>query len=91
MFLLLRNRSRPLLYAYVATLVVLLVAAFVIHASGTTLAVIRIARIVVIVAVLGVGALLRRAKVRRLTPVRSASPIATEQAQAARRPGVAGR
>ena len=59
-FFLRRNRSRPLLYLYVATLVVLLVAAFVLHASGTTLAIIRIARIVVIVAIIGAGAILRR-------------------------------
>lgn len=60
MFLLRRNRSRPLLYVYVASLVALLVAAFVLHVSGTALAVLRVARIVVIVAILGVGALWRR-------------------------------
>lgn len=64
MFFLRRNRSRPLLYIYVATLVVLLVAAFVFHAHGTTLTVIRIARVVVIVAILGFGALMRRRESR---------------------------
>ncbi len=60
MFFLRRNLPRPLLYIYLGTLVVLLVAAFVLHASGTTLAIIRIVRIVVIVAILGGGALMRR-------------------------------
>jgi hypothetical protein len=64
MFFLRRNRSRPLLYIYIGTLVVLLVAVLVLHASGTELAVIRVARVVVIVAILGVGAVLRRRSAR---------------------------
>jgi len=68
MFFLRRNRSRPVMYAYIATLVVLLVAVFVLHASGTTLAVIRAARIVVVVAILGVGAMMRRRRAREIDP-----------------------
>jgi hypothetical protein len=63
-FLFRRNRSRPLLYVYIATLVALLVAVLVLHVSGTTLAIIRVARIVVIVAIIGVGAMLRRRNAR---------------------------
>jgi hypothetical protein len=64
MFLFRRNRSRPLLHAYIATLVVLLVAVLVLHLSGTTLAVIRVVRLVVIAAIIGAWARLRRRNVR---------------------------
>ena len=59
-FLLFRNRSRRAAYAYLATLVILLVLVFALHVSGTTLVIVRIARIVLLVAILGAGALLRR-------------------------------
>jgi hypothetical protein len=68
MFLFRRNRSRPLTYAYIATLVALLVAVLVLHVSGTTLAVIRVVRLVVIVAIIGVGARLRRRSARADQP-----------------------
>jgi hypothetical protein len=64
MFLFRRNRSGPLFYAYIATLVLLLVAVFVLHVHGTTLAIIRVARIVLVVAIIGVGAMLRRRTAR---------------------------
>ncbi len=42
----------------------LLVAVLVLRVSGTTLAIVRVARIVVIVAIIGVGAMLRRRNAR---------------------------
>ena len=50
-----RGRNQKLTYIRLASLVAVLVAAFAFHASGSTLAVVRIARIA-LVAVLVVGA-----------------------------------
>ena len=74
MFFLRRNRSRPLMYAYIATLVALLVAVFVLHASGTELAIIRVARIVVVVAIVGAGAWLRRRDARTAQAAKQDEP-----------------
>lgn len=70
MLFLRRNRSRPLMYAYIATLAVLLVAVLVLHVHGTTLAIIRVVRIAVIVAILAAGAVLRRRNARDGAPQR---------------------
>jgi hypothetical protein len=74
MFLFRRNRSGPLFYAYVATLVALLVAVFVLHVSGTTLVIVRVARIILVVAIIAVGAMLRRRNARAEDAARQSEP-----------------
>lgn len=58
--LFMRRRSGPLRYVYLASLVILLVAVLVLHVSGTALVIFRIARIVLVVAILGIGSVMRR-------------------------------
>jgi hypothetical protein len=59
----LRRRGRFFIAARIALLVALLVALFVFHAHGTTLRVLEAARLVLLIALLGSGWMLRRRRV----------------------------
>jgi hypothetical protein len=83
MFLLLgRGRGGRYMYLRVALLAAALIAAFVLHASGETLVIMRIARWVLLAAlIVGAGALSRRREQRARRPTDGAAvePPASER------------